>query len=487
MSPPRNVVKMQKAKRKASEDLKNQAKAFIRDRKNANDLVHMLSFVDVEVEDNSQRVTAIQCLLRIFQIVVKKRWMVVGENISLDVKAQNAEKRFRSWLHDIYAEFKERLLGLVTLEEKAVSNSAMRTLLRFFLLECEKPTHFQDGKIEFPTVFLQNLVAKCLSETQLQPHVINRFEQLFIYNDACAAVLGCMHSLLKRKKNATTEIFMKNFFNLLELVTECLHRSGFLQKESCDYLMNPSETNCKPTAKDVQRSYSFVWLEFLSLRIPLAMYKHVLILMPKVLPNLEKPFFLTDFLIDSYKMGGLIGLLSLHGLFLLIKDYNLDYPDFYMHLYNLLTSEIFLVKYKARFFFLLDMFLSSTHLPEYLVAAYVKKLARLALEAPPYAIAMVALLIQNLLIRYPGLQKLVRSTSDDSFSSDNFNMNETDPAKCCVGETSLWELETLKAHYNPQVKQALQFINKSFPTVEKDLEDVLESAHKEVKWTKQQL
>ena len=36
------------------------------------------------------------------------------------------------------------------------------------------------------------------------------------------------------------------------------------------------------------------------------------------------------------------------------------------------------VKYRARFFHLSDLFLSSTHLPEYLVAAFVKRLARSA-------------------------------------------------------------------------------------------------------------
>jgi U3 small nucleolar RNA-associated protein 19 len=37
-----------------------------------------------------------------------------------------------------------------------------------------------------------------------------------------------------------------------------------------------------------------------------------------------------------------------------------DFPDFYVKLYDLLRPEIFLVKYRARFFYLLDLFLTST-------------------------------------------------------------------------------------------------------------------------------
>ncbi len=37
-----------------------------------------------------------------------------------------------------------------------------------------------------------------------------------------------------------------------------------------------------------------------------------------------------------------------------------DYPDFYNKLYALLEPSVFHVKYRARFFFLTDLFLTST-------------------------------------------------------------------------------------------------------------------------------
>lgn len=71
------------------------------------------------------------------------------------------------------------------------------------------------------------------------------------------------------------------------------------------------------------------------------------------------PLRLADFLTDSYRIGGVISLLSLNGLFLLMQDYNLEYPEFYPRLYALLQPQVFHAKYRQRFFRLLDLFLSS--------------------------------------------------------------------------------------------------------------------------------
>lgn len=69
--------------------------------------------------------------------------------------------------------------------------------------------------------------------------------------------------------------------------------------------------------------------------------------------------------------------------------------------------EIFHTKFKARLFYLADIFLSSTHLPENLVAAFVKRLARLSLIAPPQDIIIILYFIGNLMLRHPGLKRLI--------------------------------------------------------------------------------
>lgn len=69
--------------------------------------------------------------------------------------------------------------------------------------------------------------------------------------------------------------------------------------------------------------------------------------------------------------------------------------------------EIFHTKFKARLFYLADIFLSSTHLPENLVAAFVKRLARLSLIAPPQDCIIILYFIGNLILRHRGLKSLI--------------------------------------------------------------------------------
>lgn len=126
----------------------------------------------------------------------------------------------------------------------------------------------------------------------------------------------------------------------------------------------------------------------------------LIVLLEKVIKHLEKPILLTDFLMDSLDVGGAVSLIALQGIFVLVRDYNLNYPNIYDKLYSMFEPEIFHTKYKARLFFLADVFLSSTHLPESLVAAFAKRLARLALVAPSEDIIIILAFIMNLIIRF---------------------------------------------------------------------------------------
>ena len=75
----------------------------------------------------------------------------------------------------------------------------------------------------------------------------------------------------------------------------------------------------------------------------------LIILHERVMPHLTKPLLLTDFLMESYDVGGSISLLALNGVFHLIHKYNLEYPDFYKKLYALFTPDVLHVKYRARY------------------------------------------------------------------------------------------------------------------------------------------
>lgn len=83
---------------------------------------------------------------------------------------------------------------------------------------------------------------------------------------------------------------------------------------------------------------------------------------------MANPLLLADFLTSSYEtQNNSSKILALHGLYVLMIQYNLEYPFFYGKLYALLTNELFSAKYKARFFYLLDIFLQSSYVKMFIL------------------------------------------------------------------------------------------------------------------------
>lgn len=167
-------------------------------------------------------------------------------------------------------------------------------------------------------------------------------------------------------------------------------------------------------------------------------------------------------------------MLALQGVFTLIQQHNLTYPNIYEKLYSMFEPEIFHTKFKARLFYLADIFLSSIALPESLVAAFIKRLARLALVAPPQDIVIILYFIGNLIIRHPGLKRLICHATGGEVAKDPYIMDERVPNKSMALESSLWEIATLQSHVLPSIAQAAKFIVNPLPSIEWDLSSVLE-------------
>merc|ERR1719410_3319595 len=253
--------------------------------------------------------------------------------------------------------------------------------------------------------------------------------------------------------------------------------STFLCKD-----ISTGSSNFKFDPMEMKKHFSNCWLQILKCNINLDQYKRVLLILDdKVLPFLFKPLLMTDFLLSSYNVGGSISLLALSGVFTLITKYNLEYPDFYTKLYQLFTPELLHVKYKARFFHLADIFLSSTHLPAYLAAAFIKRLSRLCLSAPSCSIPMVIRFIHNLIHRHPSLVKMIDNPNVENEMEDTYNADEKDPAKCGAVTSSLWEIVSLQDHVLPQVSSvAKDLVEKGLREMELDFSSYLETNYQEL-------
>ena len=115
-----------------------------------------------------------------------------------------------------------------------------------------------------------------------------------------------------------------------------------------------------------------------------------------------------------------------------------------MKLYKLFEPSILHVRYRARFFSLADLFLRSSMLPAYLAAAFIKRLARLALTAPTPGVCVCASFIFNLLRRHPSCACLLHRGSISMQPADIANA----PKDLVKAHTSSRSLPSLTAIHN---------------------------------------
>eukprot|EP00597_Dinobryon_sp_UTEXLB2267_P007577 CAMPEP_0170093788 /NCGR_PEP_ID=MMETSP0019_2-20121128/26745_1 /TAXON_ID=98059 /ORGANISM="Dinobryon sp., Strain UTEXLB2267" /LENGTH=473 /DNA_ID=CAMNT_0010314747 /DNA_START=335 /DNA_END=1759 /DNA_ORIENTATION=- len=198
-----------------------------------------------------------------------------------------------------------------------------------------------------------------------------------------------------------------------------------------------------------RRVFSRCWLCLLSLPLSAPQTKVILKHLPEhVMHLLTRPILLADFLTHCYDSGsGPIAVLALQSLFTLIAQHNLDYPHFFLSLYNLCSVEIFSAKYRTTFFSLLSRSLQSTNLPAYVVAAFIKRLAYLALHSPSCNSRFCVAQITWLLRKHPQCITLLHSATHNN-ENQYFNNDESRDLEAAGGlQSSLWELLLLERHF----------------------------------------
>eukprot|EP00293_Proteomonas_sulcata_P013489 CAMPEP_0184306826 /NCGR_PEP_ID=MMETSP1049-20130417/15724_1 /TAXON_ID=77928 /ORGANISM="Proteomonas sulcata, Strain CCMP704" /LENGTH=162 /DNA_ID=CAMNT_0026619173 /DNA_START=48 /DNA_END=533 /DNA_ORIENTATION=+ len=102
-----------------------------------------------------------------------------------------------------------------------------------------------------------------------------------------------------------------------------------------------------------------------------------------------------------------------------------------------------------------------------MIAAFIKRLARLALGSPVTGSAIALPFIYNLLRRHAPCLTLIHKLQtieegDESADSedlgkrvphDPFDMDQPDPSKARALHSSLWELQVLRQHYAPDISK----------------------------------
>ncbi|EPE06720.1 nucleolar complex protein [Ophiostoma piceae UAMH 11346] len=205
-----------------------------------------------------------------------------------------------------------------------------------------------------------------------------------------------------------------------------------------------------------------------------------------IAPWFSQPEMMLDFLTDCYDAGGSTSLLALSGLYYLIRERNVDYPAFYTKLYSLLDADLLHSKHRSRFFRLMDTFLASTHLPVQMVASFIKRLARLCLNATPSAVVSVVPWIYNMLKAHPLCTFMIhrvprtkeeRALLGDEGMADPFRADESNPMETQAIDSCLWEVVQLQSHYHPNVATIAKIISEQFTKQNYNVEDFLDHSY----------
>ncbi|XP_048875568.1 nucleolar complex protein 4 homolog isoform X2 [Brienomyrus brachyistius] len=485
MAPPKssNVTsdKSKDSKNTTKTGINSKADLIIQSRKCANDIFDI--FEHLQAEKDRDVICAIGACSRIFCALMGRGDLSVGplpEEDSLLTGKHSADEKYGIFMRHRYNDCVKLLLELMASRNHQVKEGALCTLMKFVSAEGQRPLSSVDwdGHYNFPRETLKAVVCGLLSEKEDMALLISRFQEFLEMDDVRYYVMGLVSDsvgrVMARTKGALHPIYQNNVFALLSNINMPNQES-----ELTNFLiqMDGDRGDWKPAKlKDHKRVFERMWLGFLKHKLPSNMYKKILVVLHEsILPHLSQPTLMIDFLTAAYDIGGAISLLALNGLFVLIHQHNLDYPDFYKKLYSLLDSSVFHVKYRARFFHLADLFLSSSHLPVYLVAAFAKRLSRLALTAPPAALLMILPFIYNLIRRHPACRVLIhRPDAPNMPCDDPYLMEEEDPALCHALDSSLWELQTLQKHYHPDVSKAATLINRPLSEQEDDISELLE-------------
>ncbi|XP_063710163.1 nucleolar complex protein 4 homolog A [Culicoides brevitarsis] len=441
-----------------SKELKAKAANFLQNITQHDELAEI---VDVLKECTSTNDALTPCLLvleHVFTELLKQNAFPLLADVSDDKSVP--------WLTAKYEETFRVIISGICHEKQSEGVQAMVTAMR--LISAETRFGTPDVKI-FPMEKLKQILEQLLSPKRQTNYLINRFSEYSSYPDVLHFTWKLIPTLAPKGKSPS-DMFTQNFLALLGVLAitkEITSKENLCVQPPAHEKVFDYQT----ARKCLNRTWSCI-----------SLWKHteenhkqlLIVLLEKMLVHLDKPILLTDFLMESLDMGGAIGLLALQGIFILIQQHNLTYPNIYEKLYSMFEPEIFHTKFKARLFYLADIFLSSTHLPESLVAAFAKRLARLALVAPPQDISIILYFIGNLIIRHPGLKRLLYHHTGGQVPQDPFIMDERDPVKSSALDSQLWEVAALQQHTIPTIATAAKFISNPLPNTEWDLSSVLE-------------
>lgn len=455
-------------------NLKKKVNEFLSSRKYSNNLIDVLSSLDDVASVKPNTLLSIQ---KLFVELLKKHAMSMQGLKDLDKKTKEAEEKYKLWLRDGYKSLFPKLMNILQNGDSEVQIQTMSTVMHLVQAEANYPIMLSKP---FPEEKLQMIIQNILL-SPFFPIFIQRFKEFVNFKDVIFYSFKSLSNILSENM-VTSEVILMNTLNFLKEIHVPTNREKLLPAElkSEDFLSGNENFTFDIT--DFCTFATKIWESLSSFKEHNSDSTKLLliVLIDKLMYYHSNPILITDFLMNALAFKGPIAVLALQGMVNLVRQNNLEYPNVFDKLYALLEPSIFYTKYKARLFYLTDLLMMSTHLPEALVASFMKRLARLSLTAPPQDIAIMIYLIGNLVLRHKGLTILFHNNDETKLENDPFDNNEKDPYKTNALKSSLWEIKILQNHPLYTVNVPARFINNPLPNVEWDLGNYLEVTYDEL-------
>lgn len=447
----------------------------------------LIESIDPDVESTARKLSLL--LYRNFNKINDE---IISNGNGVKSSASEDKKMIVKWLLEKYTTFKDIIYGFI--EDKLAGSTSLQLdlldiILNFIRLESQRKSSTSQV-VFFPTQSYKSLTESILNSKNgeilfdgttdnfIVLEFLDKFQkywdlQFYFFNNLSEV----LNEWKQEKSEKDLQLIFANFLTVL--------RKGLLFNEKTleeePLWIAPNKEGKLPSSlyKHTLFKSQFQKSVIAMLSYPLLQeqYKSVLMILHKrIIPYMSQPQSLMDFLTDCYDLTDdlIVPILALNSLYELMKNYNLEYPDFYSKLYSLLTPELLYTKYRSRFFRLCDLFLSSTHLSANLVASFIKKLARISLAASASGVVIIIPFIYNLLKRHPTCMIMLHKEDTESGYQDPFNSEEKNPLHTEAIKSSLWELDTLMTHYHPNVATLAKIFGEPFRKPSYNMEDFLD-------------
>ncbi|PWY89269.1 putative ribosome biogenesis protein Noc4 [Aspergillus heteromorphus CBS 117.55] len=440
-------------------------------RKYYNNIATLISMLSTDEAAKKPNMAVAVALCRVFSR------LIAGGNMTETSRAAENEKVIVAWLKERCREYQKLLLSII--RESDSSSQQITALTLCLCLINERATHLPGEDIQVWSSGLFKGVFESVVEATNGQAVLSEFiEKTKEFEDVR------YFTFMQLAEYATTERSSETIDLLISILSASDSVPGPEHEFESLYTQSSQKNKKVVSVNSQKKRAQDAWLAILRNNLSQSQRKNLLrIMVHNIEPWFNRPELLMDFLTDSYNVGGATSLLALSGLFFLIQEKNLDYPQFYHKLYSLLDADLLHSKHRSRFFRLMNTFLASTHLPATLIASFIKRLSRLALNAPPPAIVAIVPFMYNLLKEHPTCALMMhRNVRPESLKAqleaegmdDPFDPSETDPVRTNAIESSLWEIETLQSHYHPNVAAIARIISEQFTKQFYNLEDFLD-------------